>query len=102
MKLVYTHENPLLVANVKNLLEQQGIAVILKNEFARGAMGEISTLDTWPELWITSDDDYAHALEIVKSNTNSGSTNHWTCAFCSEENDSSFDLCWNCQKMRPD
>ncbi|MBU2115180.1 MAG: DUF2007 domain-containing protein, partial [Gammaproteobacteria bacterium] len=42
MKKIYTHDNAFIVHNVKNLVEAQGIEVFLKNEFAQGAVGEVS------------------------------------------------------------
>ncbi len=101
MKLIYTHENPMLVAHAKNLLQQQGLEVIIKNEFARGAAGDIAVLDTWPEVWVLNDRDYATAVEIVKSATCPPSASHWVCDNCGEENAGSFEHCWNCQNERP-
>ncbi len=102
MKLVYTHENPLMVAQAKNLLELQGLEVILKNEFARGALGEISTLDAWQEVWVVKDKDYLPAIEIIKSANKVAPVSHWLCAECGEENSGSFEHCWNCQHERPE
>ena len=34
MKLIYTHENSFLVSNIKNIVENQGLSVFLKNEYA--------------------------------------------------------------------
>ncbi len=55
MKLVFTNESTFLVNNVKNLLEAQKIKVFIKNEYAQGAIGEISPFDSWPELWVIND-----------------------------------------------
>ena len=55
MKLVYTNENRMIVGNAKNILEGHGIETILKNEYAQGAVGEISAFDAWPELWVLND-----------------------------------------------
>jgi len=47
MKLLYTNENRLLVNNVLNLVENAGIAISLKNEFAGGAAGLLVPHETW-------------------------------------------------------
>ncbi|WP_293267513.1 DUF2007 domain-containing protein [Neptunomonas sp.] len=98
MKMVYTSENQFLVCNAKNLIEAQGIGTFLKNEFAQGAVGETSAFDAWPEVWIFSDSDYEQALNIIETSLSRKNAAEWVCENCSEHNDSSFDICWNCQK----
>ncbi len=101
MKMVYTNENLFLVNNVKNLIEAQGIHTFLKNEFAQGAVGEISAFDSWPEVWVFDDSDFARAFEILESSQISNSNVDWICKNCSEKNDPSFEICWNCQHEKP-
>jgi hypothetical protein len=96
MKLVYSNENNFIVNNVKNLIEVQGIKTFLKNEFAQGAVGEVSAFDVWPEIWIVDDADFERAQLIVKSSQGNDNVD-WVCQSCSETNASSFELCWNCQ-----
>lgn len=99
MKLIYTNENTFLVNNVKNLLEAQNIPVFIKNEFAQGAVGEISAFDSWPEVWIVNDSDYDKAIEIVELSQEKNQSEEWSCTLCSEKNDASFEVCWNCQNI---
>lgn len=101
MKMVYTNENQFLVNNIKNLIEAQGIKVFIKNEFSQGAVGELSALDAWPEVWIYNDTDFDIADKIVKSSQNHTSSSEWTCKNCNEKNDTSFEICWNCQTESP-
>jgi hypothetical protein len=96
MKMVYTNENSFLVNNVKNLIESHKIEVFLKNEYAQGAAGAISTFDAWPEIWVVNNSDFERVKEIVKSSQGK-STDDWICENCSETNDPSFEICWNCQ-----
>ena len=98
MKLVYSNENLFLVQNVKNLIAAQEIDTFLKNEFAQGALGEISAFDCWPEVWIINDSDFECAVEIVKSLQSRHNAVDWICKNCSEKNDPSFEICWNCQR----
>ena len=97
MKLVYTNENLFLVGNAKNILETHGIEVMLKNEFAQGAIGELSAFDAWPELWLVNDTDYEKALEIIESASSNHGATEWICNHCQEKNDASFEVCWKCQ-----
>ncbi len=100
MKLVYSNESHFLVSNIKNLIEAQGINTFIKNEFAQGAVGEISAFDSWPEVWVIDDVDFDRAEEIVKSSQTSNNAADWICKNCSEKNDPSFEICWNCQRER--
>jgi hypothetical protein len=97
MKLVYSNENHFLVNNVKNLIDEQGIRTFIKNEFAQGAVGEISAFDSWPEVWVHNDDDFERAMDISLLSQKNTTGEDWVCLSCSEKNDPSFEICWNCQ-----
>jgi len=97
LKLVYRHENRLFVGNVKNILEHEGIVTILRNEFASGGVGELSFLDSWPELWVMDDTDYDAARKIIASMSEPKTGKDWVCPTCNETNDPSFEICWKCQ-----
>ncbi len=100
MKLLYTSVNPMLVGNVRNLVENAGIEVRMKNEYAQGGIGDLSPLDAWPELWVVDDADYDRAMQIIDSITADEDATPWVCERCGEQNDASFDYCWNCQGER--
>lgn len=99
MLLVYTHENKILVENARNLLRENGIDSTLKNEYAAGAMGDLSPIQTWPELWV-ADASYPKAKAIIHDLVNRPAGQAWHCPQCGEENDASFEVCWHCQKER--
>ena len=94
MKLIYTHENNVSVNHAKNILENAGIPVMLKNEHtSTGMYPHFAYL----ELLSMNESDQNKALEIVSIlNTKSDSV-EWLCSECNEENDSSFEICWNCK-----
>lgn len=98
MKLLYTHENRFLVNNAKNIIENAGIAVMLKNEYAIGAAGELSALDAWLELWVLEEQDFAAAERILQQHFNQPAKSDWRCNHCAELNDGAFDFCWHCQR----
>ena len=101
MKLIYTNENSFLVSNIKNIVENKGINVFLKNEFAAaGGSGDLAPLETWVELWVVDDDDYDRAMAVIE-NFKAQESRDWTCSSCSEENAGSFEYCWNCQENCP-
>ena len=96
MKMVYSNENRFFVIFVKNLIETDGIDVFIKNEYAQGGVGEISAFDCWPEVWIVNDVDFDRAMEVVTLSQQRTNKPDWICKQCSEENDVSFEVCWNC------
>lgn len=102
MKLIYTNPNPLILANTRNLLEHAGIVTETRNEYASSAVGELSAIDTWPELWLTDESDYNRAMHILQPLMSEETQPSWICGHCTEENESSFDYCWKCQKTKPD
>ena len=98
MKTVYTHENNALVQNAKNLLENEGIDVVLKNEFASGGAGDLVPNETWPELCVIDENDYEKAVAVLKSLTDKQDRPDWVCQQCKEPNGAMFESCWNCQE----
>jgi hypothetical protein len=101
MKLIYTDENRMLVSNAKNILDNAHLASVIKNEFASIGVGELPAFDTWLELWIVEDSNFDAATKLLKSSFAKESTAAWTCANCREQNSSSFEICWNCQREAP-
>ena len=98
--MIYTNENRILVANIKNIVEAHGFEVFLKNEYSQGAVGEISAIDAWPELWVVNDSDYENAIKIIESSISKETDPEWICSNCGESNDASFGSCWKCQTGR--
>ena len=101
MKLIYTHENRLLVENARNLLQTQNIEVLLKNEYALGALGEAAPIETWLELWLVDEADYPRAMDVLDSSLSAQGASPWECPHCGESNDPSFELCWQCGAENP-
>ena len=50
MKRIYSEPNPIFIHQIKDLLEEKGIAAIIKNEFLSGGVGELPPTEVWPEL----------------------------------------------------
>jgi hypothetical protein len=96
MKKVFTHENRMIVFNMKNLLQGEGIDSFVINEFASGGAGDLATFDTWPELWIEDDARVQQAEQILQDVFSAGETGSWVCRDCQESNAAAFQICWNC------
>jgi hypothetical protein len=95
MKKVFSHENRLIVFNLKNLLQEQGIECIVKNEYAGGGVGDLSPFETWPELWVIDESDFA-AAKLSVDQLQQGDEADIFCPHCGEGNGSSFRICWKC------
>lgn len=96
MKKLFTHENRMIVYNMKNVLGDEGIETVVMNEFAGGGVGDLATFETWPELWIEDEARFAEADAIVQAILRPGDDGYWYCRGCQEKNAASFQLCWKC------
>jgi len=96
MKKLFTHENRLIVFNLKNVLLGEGIETVVVNEFAGGGAGDLPTFDTWPELWLKNAAQFDQADAILQEILTADSNKYWYCKGCQEKNDESFRLCWSC------
>jgi membrane protease subunit (stomatin/prohibitin family) len=95
MKKVFTNENRMIVYNMKNLLQGEGIDAQLKNEFSGGGVGDLPAFDTWPELWV-DDARLAQAQSVLRQAAQASPGEAWLCRGCGETNDAGFCICWNC------
>ena len=85
------------LTHFKNVLEQNGIRCVIKNEQLSSALGEVPFLECLPELWVLRDGDLHRAerlLNELKRDVPSGAS--WRCPKCHEENEGQFAVCWNC------
>ena len=66
MKEIYRHREISTVALRQQVLEQEGIPTLLRNEFL-DAGGYIAVVDEYPNLCVMNDEDYERAYEILKA-----------------------------------
>ena len=96
MKKLYTHENRMIVFNLKNVLQRKGIDCSIINEFASGGAGDLATFDTWPELWVSDDHRFSEAESILQKIVFGDEDGNWYCRGCQEKNGAAFEVCWQC------
>ena len=96
MKKLFTHENRIIIFNLKNVLEDAGIESLVINEFSAGGAGDLAPFDTWPELWVSDNDQLAKAKTILQNIVFESNEDYWFCPGCQEKNGGAFELCWNC------
>ncbi len=101
MKRIFSAEFLPEVAHVRNLLEQEGIRCTLRNERLGGVTGDIPFLESWPELWV-SDEQEGRANGVVAALRAApvAPGAPWLCAGCGEPIDGQFSECWNCGAAR--
>lgn len=98
MKRVFSEPTPLFIHQIKDLLEEKGIATIIKNEFLAGGIGELPPTEVWPELWVVDKADKELAKKIVDEFIQSTKSNRrdWVCTSCGEKIEGHFNICWSC------
>ncbi|WP_303722738.1 DUF2007 domain-containing protein [Malonomonas rubra] len=89
-------------AMYKEMLGNEGIDCLVKNDRLSAAIGEIPFVECYPELWVVDEEVYPRArllLDAWMANAIE-KEGHWVCENCGEESDGQFEVCWNCSQPR--
>jgi hypothetical protein len=102
MKRLFTSSDQIAVAQLKGILESEGILCILKNEMLTGLAGEVPFTETFPEVWVVNPGDYDRAEAIKREwrQVVSSTGQNWTCPTCGEILEPQFSSCWRCNAPR--
>lgn len=86
---------------LKELLEGEGIACLLRNEQLFAALGEIPFLECLPQLWVVDDEVWPRA-RLLLDNWFAGvaDAGSWRCPSCGETLEGQFGACWQCGRER--
>ncbi len=99
MKKLTSAPTALTIHHYRNILMAEGIACEVRNEYFGGILGDMPFTETWPQLWVVNDLDYARAKQLIDGSAQDESpTDSWRCANCGEENEGQFAACWSCGK----
>jgi hypothetical protein len=101
VKRLYGSDDRMLVGHLREVLEAQGIACVVRNEFLGGGAGELPPNECWPELWVVEDADWTRARALVDAQLLPAATEPWTCPACGETVEGQFAQCWNCGGAAP-
>lgn len=94
---LFAHEDRFRVWQIKSMLEGNGIPCFVKNEYASGAIGDLSPFDCWPEIWLVDEQWDKRASALIEAFLNQAvMSSPWFCRKCKEQNEPAFELCWNC------
>jgi hypothetical protein len=97
MRKVHTAESAIEIAHLRNILESEGIACIVRNDRLSGVVGEIPFVECWPELWVREPGQELRARGLIDVALNSQPCGDaWTCGRCGERIEAQFSECWNC------
>jgi hypothetical protein len=96
LKRVFSSFNQTAVYHARNLLQTEGIEVLVRNAMLSSAMGELPPAECQMELWVVDDADAIRAQDVLQK-TISGP--EWTCN-CGEKLGPQFTQCWRCGAYR--
>lgn len=97
---VYAASHLLEAHNLKGMLQAMGIEVRLKGEGLIAGAGELPPQETEVALWVEAG-DFSRARKALEA-FESPLSSTWFCRQCGEENEASFEFCWNCQQNAPE
>jgi hypothetical protein len=97
MRKVHTAESLVEIAHLRNVLESEGIACVIRNDRLGGVVGEIPFVECWPELWVREPGQELRARGIIAETLSPRTAGQsWTCPNCGETLDGQFSECWRC------
>ena len=96
MKRVFSSYNQTAVYHARNLLENEGIEILVRNAHLSSAMGELPPAECQAELWVVNDADATRAAAILDRKIPG---EDWTCS-CGETLGPQFTQCWRCGAYR--
>ncbi len=87
---------------VKELLEKEGLACVIKNEQLFMGLGEIPFVELFPELWLVDEETYPRAKLLADAwlKESPSSATPWTCPDCNEVLEGQFGACWQCGRAK--
>ena len=66
MRRVFSSFNLAAVHHAKNVLQAEGIAAVVRNEYLSSAMGELPPAECQAELWVLNDADAPGAEALLQ------------------------------------
>ena len=103
MKRLCSAHDHMLIGHLRQILENNAIRCVTKNEYLWGGVGELPPNECWPELWVLEDFQYEKAKALVDAvlSTSEKQGRAWRCSDCDEPIEGQFTECWKCGNSRP-
>ena len=83
------------------MLEEAGIPTFVGNE-ALSVLTNGFAAPFQPALCVINEEDYAEAMNVLRTLTAPQVRDDWHCPKCEEWVPNTFDSCWKCETVRPD
>lgn len=97
MEKLLSHQSITHVGYLRSVLEEAGIACLIKNERLSGALGEIPFIECWPELWVVDNATSRRAKSLIAAaEAEAEPGDDWQCPNCGETVEGQFVACWQC------
>ena len=98
---VYSAANIVEAELLAAKLRQAGLNARVVGHYLQNAVGDLPAVAIAPRIWVLESQE-AKARKLLQAYERAqaqqpGPPSNWKCSNCQETNDSSFDLCWNCQ-----
>lgn len=99
MKRVYTSESAAMAWHMCNVLQQQEISAVVKNDKLYSVAGEVPFIECMTEVWVVKDLDFQRAERIIRELETQPDVPgpDWICRKCGEDNTYSYAICWSCE-----
>jgi hypothetical protein len=99
---VFAHRDRPLANLLRERLQEEGIACLVRNDELATALGELPFVECYPELWVVDDEAWPRARLLLDQWLTDAveSGPEWICPGCGERIEGQFQLCWNCNRER--
>jgi len=85
------------VGQMQSLLESNGIATFIKNQYGSSVMGEVPFVEVVPQLFILEERDLARARQLLLLDLPTETDGiDWICPECGVDIEAAFVQCWKC------
>jgi hypothetical protein len=91
-----------LATMYRELLANEGIACLVRNDQLSSALGEIPFIECYPELWVIDDEVLPRAQILLHGwlRASVPVREGWFCPECGECHEGQFNQCWSCGRLR--
>lgn len=86
--------------SIRTRLDAAGILAVINGAESNRMLSYVGTALGGVQLEVAPE-DYDRAVQLLEDDEiKSAAAGPWVCQACREQNEATFELCWNCQKLR--
>jgi len=102
VRRLYSSHNRVEIQQLHDLLQANGIACMVRNDYLSGAAGELPPTEVWPEIWLIDSANRERAEALLAEALAPVRAHPWQCPGCGEQIEATFGRCWQCGHEAPD